>query len=224
MPEKLLVVEDDNALQKILCNFLQSEGFLTDHSSTGSLAIKKINESIYDLVLLDLGLPDIQGETVLQNVRKTHPNLPVIILTAKSKPHEVAQGLNLGANDYLAKPFSIEELLARINARIRKHTVKNGKLKISNLYLDLNKMIAIRDKQQIELTKTEFELLKFLIENAGKVLSREAILNHVWDYTSDVETRVVDVYIGYLRNKIDKGFTNKLIKNKRGFGYLMEKD
>ena len=172
--------------------------------------------------MLDLGLPDIQGETILKKVRGDYPDLPIIILTAKSKPQEVADGLNLGADDYLPKPFAAEELLARINARIKKAKTKNDTITVSDLTLNLSKMVAKRGSKNISLTKTEFELLKFLMENKGRVLSREIILNNVWGYTTEIESRVVDVYMGYLRKKIDKKYTNKLIKNKRGFGYYFD--
>ena len=222
MDAKILVVEDDTVLQKVIVKFLQNEGFVVDSVATGSDALVKIERSHPALVLLDLGLPDMQGETVLREIRQNHEDIPIVILTAKSKPHEIAEGLNLGADDYLPKPFAAEELLARINARMG--TEKNvDELKVSDLSLDLRKMEAKRKNKKIELTKTEFELLKYMLLNAGQVLSREMILNHVWGYSSNVESRVVDVYVGYLRKKVDAGFSKKLIVNKRGFGYLIEK-
>lgn len=222
MASKILVVEDDKDLQSTLSKFLKSEGFIAEVSSTGSDALKKIEKSMPNLVLLDLGLPDIQGETVLSTIRSDYPLLPVVILTAKSKPAEIAQGLNLGADDYLAKPFAVEELLARINARIKNGGNNKEVISVGDVTLDLFKMSVTRDDKIIDLTKTEFYLLKFLLENTGRVLSRDLILNHVWGYSTEVESRVVDVYMGYLRKKIDKGFKKKLIVNKRGFGYLIE--
>jgi DNA-binding response OmpR family regulator len=222
MDLKLLIVEDDIELQKVLSNLLQSEGFIVEVASTGSAALRKIEKIIPDLILLDLGLPDIQGETVLQTVRKDFPEIPVVILTAKSNPHDIAKGLNLGADDYLPKPFAVEELLARIKARLKRTTYDNNNHRVGDLVLNKDKMVAKRAGNNINLTKTEFDLLSFLITNKGKVLSRSVILNHVWGFSSDVESRVVDVYIGYLRNKIDDGFKNKLIKNKRGFGYFID--
>ena len=221
MTVSLLIVEDDLPLQKVLSDVLKEEGFITEVVGTGSDALLKIDKSLPSLVLLDLGLPDIQGETVLMRIREDHPDLPVVILTAKSKPHEIAAGLNLGADDYLPKPFAVEELLARINARVKKGTNKDY-MEISGLTLDLAKMAVTREGHEINLTKTEFELLQFLIENKGRVLNRDIILNHVWGYSPNVESRVVDIYIGYLRKKIDKGFSKKLIKNKHGFGYFFD--
>jgi DNA-binding response OmpR family regulator len=220
--KKILIVEDDKDLQNILSELLKDEGYLIETASNGSTALKKIENTKPHLVLLDLGLPDIQGETILTIIRNDYPEIRVIILTAKSKPEEIAQGLNLGADDYLSKPFASEELFARIHARVKPESNNNGQLKLGDLILDLNKMIAIRNESKINLTKTEFNLLKFLMENVGHVVSRDLILNHVWGYTTDVESRVVDVYIGYLRDKIDTGFKKKLIKNKRGFGYMID--
>ena len=222
MTKKILIVEDDSDLQSTLSELLKGEGFLTETASNGSIALKKIEKMQPDLVLLDLGLPDIQGETILTKVRNDYPDIRVVILTAKSKPQEIAQGLNLGADDYLSKPFAAQELFARINARVRSEDKVHGKLKLEDLTLDLNRMTAVRNGSVIDLTKTEFDLLRFLMENAGHVMSRDIILNHVWGYTTDVESRVVDVYIGYLRDKIDTGYKKKLIKNRRGFGYLID--
>jgi two-component system response regulator MprA len=222
MAAKLLIVEDDSALQKSVNDLLQAEGYITETASSGADALRKIEKTSPDLILLDLGLPDIQGESILKIVREDYPEMPVIILTAKSKPQEIAAGLNLGADDYLAKPFAVEELLARINVRLKRRAENGRSLDIGDLALDLSKMVATRNGKEIILTKTEFSLLEFLMQNQGRVLSRDVILNHVWGYSSNVESRVVDIYIGYLRKKIDEGASTKLIKNKRGFGYLID--
>lgn len=222
MAGKILIVEDDKTLQKVIGDFLKDEGFITETASTGSEALVKIDNALPALVLLDLGLPDIQGETILVQIRQDYPELPVVILTAKSKPQEIAAGLNLGADDYLAKPFAAEELLARINARIKARNNHLEYLEVQDLYLDLTRMTAKRGSRNIVLTKTEFTLLEFMMKSAGRVLPRELILNHVWGYSTDVETRIVDIYIGYLRKKIDDGFEHKLIQNKRGFGYMID--
>lgn len=222
MQNRLLIVEDDIALQRVLIDLLQDEGFLTEAVSTGAKALHKLDKTLPHLVLLDLGLPDIQGETVLAKIRSDFPELPVVILTAKSKPHQIAQGLNLGADDYLPKPFAVEELLARINARL-KLTSRDQTMPLAagDVRLDQARKVAFKGKSKVELTKREFELLQFLLENKGRVLSRDIILNHVWDYPTEVESRVVDIYIGYLRKKIDTGNKPKLIRNKRGFGYYI---
>lgn len=222
MTTNLLLVEDDQALQKVLENFLHDEGFNTQVASTGSEALLKVDATLPDLVLLDLGLPDIQGETVLQRIRQKYPNLPIIVLTAKSKPNEVAAGLNLGADDYLPKPFAAEELLARINARLKRDEPKKDRLEFDDFVLDFARMTAHRSNKEINLTKTEFDLLEFLVKNRGRVMNRSTILNHVWGFSPNIESRVVDIYIGYLRKKIDQDFSKKLIHNKRGFGYYMD--
>ena len=193
---------------------------MVEEAGTGSEALRKIETSSQDLVLLDLGLPDIAGESVLQTIRKINPQLPVVILTAKSKAFEIAQGLNLGADDYLAKPFAAEELLARIKARLRNTGQDKKNLQFADLWVNLDKREVKRGKKEIRLTKTEFELLVYLMRNKGKVLTKDILLNHIWQYSLEIESRVVDVYIGYLRKKIDKNHAQKLIKNIRGVGYL----
>ncbi len=223
MSLKLLIVEDDTDLQKVLSGLLQAEGFLVEVASTGSEALLKIEKTQPTLVLLDLGLPDIQGETVLKQTRGNYPHIPVVILTAKSKPQDIAEGLNLGADDYLPKPFAVEELLARINARIKNNGKSSDVMRSGDLILNLSTMTAKRGNREINLTRTEFQLLKFLLENSGRIVTREMMLNHVWGYSTDVESRVVDVYVGYLRKKINDGFEKELIRNKRGFGYFIDK-
>lgn len=222
MTEKILIVEDDKDLLAVLIDLLKDEGYFIEEATTGSEAIKKIQNSSLNLVLLDLGLPDISGESVLEKIRAQNPQLPVVILTAKSKASEIAEGLNLGADDYLAKPFSAEELIARIKARLRNVSSDAKTLDVSDLSLNLDSREAKRGQKVIELTKTEFELLVLLMKNKGRVLTRDIILNHVWQYSDDIESRAVDVYIGYLRKKIDEGNSQKLIKNVRGVGYTIK--
>lgn len=222
MLTRILIVEDDIELLNSLEELLQTEGYITVKAKNGSEALKKIEEGNFGLVLLDLGLPDISGESVLAHVRKYYPDLHVVILTAKSDPTDVAKGLNLGADDYLAKPFAVEELLARIKARIRKEGQDQKKVKIHDLEVDYELKEVRRAGKEIVLSKTEFDLLEYMLANRGRVLTREEILNHVWSYSPEVESRVVDVYIGYLRKKIDKGSTKKLIQNKYGFGYILK--
>ena len=222
MPEKILIVEDDKDLLQVLRDLLRDGGYFIEEATTGSQALKKIQNSSLNLILLDLGLPDISGESVLEKIRAENPHLPVVILTAKSKASEIAEGLNLGADDYLAKPFAAEELIARIKARLRNVSSDTKTLQVSDLSLNLDSREAKRGQKAIELTKTEFELLVLLMKNKGRVLTRDIILNHVWQYSDDIESRAVDVYIGYLRKKIDAGNSQKLIKNVRGFGYTIK--
>lgn len=220
MKHKILLVEDNLDLQTPLKSFLLESNYLVDQAFTGGQALKKVEDNIPDLVLLDLGLPDIDGETVCARLKKYSPELPIIILTAKNTPKDAARGLNLGADDYVPKPFDMEELLARIQTRLRQPG-SNSKLVIADLSLDAKSYEVIRNGKKINLSPTEFNLLEYLMINKGKVLGREAILNRVWSYDCDVQTRVIDVYVGYLRKKIDGGFKNKLIECVRGFGYTI---
>ncbi len=223
MYHKLLLVEDDSDLQESIKSFLVDAGFLVDTAGTGAKAIKSALEKPPDVVILDLGLPDMSGETVFREIKKAIPEIPIIFLTAQNTSSDMVKGLELGADDYIAKPFDEQVLIARINARIRPET-NSSIVKIKDLVLDRNKVKVTREGREIMLTQREFMLLEFLIQNKGRVLSRELLLNRVWGYSSDVNSRSVDVYIGYLRKKIDKGFKTQLIHSIRGFGYLIKND
>lgn len=216
----IVVVEDNSELQRYLKDLLLENGFAARVASTGVSALNIIKNSPADLVLLDLGLPDVSGESVCKEIRRELPDLQIIILTAKDTKEDVIQGLNLGADDYITKPFVGDELLARIKARLREK--REERLKIADLVLDSKSLEVKRSKKLINLSPKEFKLLYYLINNSGRVLSREMILNRIWSYSPDIETRVVDVYMGYLRKKIDKGFSKKLIHSVRGFGYMLK--
>jgi DNA-binding response OmpR family regulator len=221
MMNTVLVIEDDKELQKFLLELLMEEGFTAKAVSEGSKVMDMVERTNPDVVLLDLGLPDIAGETVCKEIKKAYPELPVIMLTAKSGVTDVVQGLNLGADDYVTKPFVAEELIARINARLRRPHEKT-KLKVADLELDQQSFEVKRGDQEIPLTPQEFKLLQYLMSNSGRVLTREMILNKIWLFSSDVGTRVVDVYVGYLRKKIDSQHDKKLIHSVRGFGYTIK--
>jgi len=220
MKNKILLVEDNVDLQTPLKSFLLENNYLVEQAFTGAQALKKFEENLPDLVLLDLGLPDISGETICSRFKQYAPDLPIIILTAKNTPKDAAKGLGLGADDYIPKPFDLDELLARIQTRLR-HPGANSKLTIADLSLNTKTYDVFRNGKKINLSPTEFNLLEYLMINQGKVLSREAILNRVWSFDSDVQTRVIDVYIGYLRKKIDGNSKEKLIQCVRGFGYTI---
>ncbi len=222
MLSKILVVEDDQSLQKYLKELLLDNQFSVQVSADGISALNTIAKLPPDLVILDLGLPNMSGESVCQEVRKKYPELPVIILTAKDSVQDIVQGLNLGADDYMTKPFVADELLARINARLRKTNGADPKLKVDNLELDEKALEVKRDGRLIQLTPQEFKLLEYLMRNKGRILTREMILNRVWLYSQDIETRVVDVYIGYLKKKVDAPFDKKLLHSVRGFGYMIK--
>ena len=218
----IMVVEDDEGIQTYLKELLLDNGFNVITASDGITALKIIKKSVPDLVLLDLGLPDMSGESVCKQIHKELPDLRVIILTAKDTPHDIIQGLDLGADDYITKPFVADILIARIHARLRRKLGDNSKLKVGDLELDTKTLEVHRGEKEIQLTPQELKLLQYMIQNKGRILTRDMILNRLWLSSVDIETRIVDVYIGYLRKKIDRGFDQKLIHSVRGFGYMIK--
>lgn len=222
MAKTILVVEDDLGLQKYLKELLLDNGYSVQIAADGPQALNSIQKLAPDLVLLDLGLPNMTGEAVCLEIRKKYPDIRVIILTAKDGVSDIVQGLDLGADDYMTKPFVADELLARIKARLRYKDGGEAKLNVGDLELDNETLEVKRGDRMIQLTPQEFKLLQYLISNKGRILTREMILNRVWLYSPDIETRVVDVYVGYLRKKIDQGVEKKLIHSVRGFGYMIK--
>lgn len=220
MVYKVLVVEDEQGIQEYLKEFLLDNAYSVETASDGISALNLLKKNVPDLVILDLGLPNMGGEAVCSEIKKKYPDLPVIILTAKDAPTDVVHGLNLGADDYITKPFVAEILLARVKARLRHGATDN--LAVADLELNNKTMEVKRAGKLLPLSPQEFKLLEYLATNKGRVLTREMILNRVWLYSYDVDTRVVDVYIGYLRKKVDKGYKKKLIHSVRGFGYIMK--
>lgn len=221
MVNTILVVEDDASLQKYLKELLLEHGYSVQTAGDGIQALNMIQKSVPDLVILDLGLPNMSGEAVCLEVRKKYPDLRVIILTAKDSVSDVVKGLDLGADDYVTKPFIADELIARVKARLR-HINGDVKLKVDDLELDNKTLEVKRGNGLIQLTPKEFQLLQYLMNNKGRVLTREMILNRIWLYSPDIETRVVDVYMGYLRKKVDGTSKKKLIHSVRGFGYMIK--
>lgn len=222
MASSVLIVEDDNGLQKYLRELLLDNAFAVQTAGDGVAALNSIEKIAPDLVVLDLGLPNMTGEAVCLEIRKKYPDLPVMILTAKDSISDIVHGLNLGADDYMTKPFNADEFLARIKARLRQTDGSDAKLKVSDLELDKKTLEVKRGGTPIQLTPKEFKLIQYLMSNKGRILTREMILNRIWLYSPDIETRVVDVYMGYLKKKIDKGFDKKLIQSVRGFGYTIK--
>lgn len=222
MINTILVVEDDKGLQKYLKELLLDNGYAVHTVSDGIAALEYFKKTAPDLMVLDLGLPTMGGETVCQEVRKKYKDLPIIILTAKDSITDIVKGLNFGADDYITKPFVADEFLARIKARLRKQGENGNTLKIADLELDNRTLEVKRSGKLIQLTPQEYKLLQYLMSNKGRILTREMILSRIWLYSSDVETRVVDVYIGYLRKKIDSGFPKRLLHSVRGFGYMIK--
>lgn len=220
MSSSVLVVEDDENQREVLVKLLIDDGFSVNSVGTGAEAIKFLEKFRPDIMLLDLGLPDISGETVLSASRKMYPDLPVIILTARGASADVVSGFRLGADDYVSKPYNIDEILARIKARLNRLKTSD-KLVVGDLEIDEKTFEVRRAGRKITLTPKEFKLLEYLMVNKGQVLSRDMILSRVWMYSPDMETRAVDVYIGYLRRKVDKGFKKSLIQSVRGYGYML---
>ena len=222
MAKSILVVEDDIGVQKYLKELLLDNGYSVQSVADGIAALNYLQKLRPDLVLLDLNLPNMTGESVWQEIRKQWPELQIIILTAKDQVDDIVQGLSLGADDYMTKPFVADELLARIKARLRGLNGVDSKLQVGDLELDDKTLTVHRGGEQIQLTPQEFKLLEYLMSNKGRILTREMILNRVWLLNPDIETRVVDVYMGYLRKKIDADHNQKLIQSVRGFGYMIK--
>ncbi len=220
MTNKILIVEDEKNIRDYLVEAFKDANYKTVSTGDGAEALKIIKEDNLDLVILDLGIESISGETVCIEAKRHNPHLPIIILTAKNTSKDVVRGLDIGADDYISKPFDTEELLARVRVRLKQQG--SDILQIEDLTLNTKTLEVKRADKKISLTAKEFKLLEYLMINSGAVLSRETILDHIWLYSPDIETRVVDVYIGYLRKKIDEGFDRKLIQSVRGFGYTIK--
>jgi two-component system copper resistance phosphate regulon response regulator CusR len=222
---RILIVEDDAALASFIRKGLEAEHHVVDVANEGIQGRAMAMEFDYDLVVLDLNLPGMDGVSVLKGLRQRKANLPVMILTARSRVEERVQCLDSGADDYLMKPFSYLELSARARALLRRsHLPSESVLKVRDLSLDRVQRRVERAGRTIELTTKEFALLEYLMRNAGRRLTRAMIIEHVWNLTFDSTTNVVDVYINYLRRKIDEGFTPLLIHTVRGVGYLLSSE
>ena len=221
----VLIVEDDARIASFLDKGLRAEGYVTTIASNVAEAntFSDALDTDLDLVLLDLGLPDGVGDEVLQRLRQRHSDVSVIILTARSDVADKVRGLDLGANDYVTKPFVFEELLARIRAALRTATQPTTtELVVGDLRLDLLTKVAWRANQRIELAPREWALLELFMRNPTHVLSRQRILNQVWEYGFDAGSNVVDVYVGYLRRKLNKPGLEQMFHTVRGAGYRLQ--
>ena len=222
---RLLYAEDEEDLNKVVTKKLTEEGFSVDSCFDGRKAIDNVQFTEYDAAILDIMMPHADGFAVLKELRKLKKNTPVLFLTARDSIEDRVTGLDSGANDYLVKPFSFEELLARIRVLTReKHNLTENILSIGDLELNLSSHIVTRGGTEISLTSKEYQLLEYLLYNKEKVLSREKIENHIWNYDYEGGTNVIDVYIRYLRKKIDDGFPTKLIHTVRGAGYVIREE
>lgn len=222
--KKILLIEDEVNISRFVELELKYEGYIVDKAFDGRAGLDKALKENFDLILLDVMLPSLNGMEVLRRLRQSSET-PVIMLTAKDQITDKVMGLDIGADDYMTKPFAIEELLARIRVALKRN-VNNSKklnlLQVGDLKLDLEKYTVSYKDEGIELTKREFDLLKYLIENKDIVLTRDKILDQVWGYEYIGDTNVVDVYIRYLRTKIDERFNAKFIHTIRGVGYLLK--
>jgi len=217
---RILIAEDDEALAQFVRQGLEGEHYSVDVFPDGEQASAAASESEYDVVVLDLNLPKLDGVSVLRQLRVKKPTLPVLVLTQRTRVEDRVQCLDTGADDYLGKPFSFSELSARIRALVRRsHLPSESVLTIDDLKLDRVEHRVERAGRRIDLTAKEFSLLEYLMRNAGRRVTRSMIIEHVWNLTFDTTTNVVDVYINYLRRKIDDGHAIKLIRTVRGVGY-----
>src|SRR5712671_2010485 len=217
---RILIAEDDAALAGFVRQGLQGEHYAVDVVEDGEQARAMGSEFDYDLVILDLNLPKLDGVSVLRHLRLKRPSLPVLVLTQRSRVEDRVQCLDTGADDYLPKPFSFGELSARIRALVRRsHIPSESVLAIDDLKLDRVERRVERSGRRIDLTTKEFALLEYLMRNVGRCVTRAMIIEHVWNLTFDTTTNVVDVYINYLRRKVDDGHATKLIRTVRGMGY-----
>jgi DNA-binding response OmpR family regulator len=214
---RILIVEDEPRLASFLERGLKSRGYSTKVVEDGSAATAIAADEDFDLIVLDLGLPDLDGLSVLRELRRRGERLPVIVLTARTDLADMIEGLDAGGNDYVTKPFKLEELLARIRAQLREGSSEPTLLEAGPVTLDLRTRKAIVDGQTIDLTAREFTMLETLMHHSGQVLSREQLLSHVWGYDYDPGSNIVEVYIGYLRRKIG----TEAIETVRGMGYRL---
>lgn len=223
---KVLIVEDDQKISRFLELELQHEGYETDTAADGRKGLGKVNAITYDIVLLDLMLPELSGIEVCRRMRNAKNHTPVIMLTAKDDVSDKVTGLDSGADDYVTKPFAIEELLARIRVAVSRTRRKQPytALEAGFLKIDNNAHKVLYGSEEIDLTGREYDLLLYLMENRGTALVRDKILNEVWGFSYAGETNVVDVYVSYLRAKIDQRFGVDIIKTVRGVGYMIEAD
>ena len=221
---RLLVVEDDKKLASYIVKGFREAGFAVDHCVDGEEGLVMATGSDYDAAIVDIMLPRLNGLTLVKELRKQRSFVPVLILSAKASVDDRVKGLQTGGDDYLPKPFAFAELLARVQALVRRGSreAEPSTLSVGDLRLDLLSRKVTRAGKKIELQAREFALLEYLMRNAGRVVTKTMILDHVWDYSFDPQTNVVDVLVCRVRNKVDKDFEPKLIRTMRGMGYVLD--
>lgn len=222
---KILVIEDEPKLVSILKEGLENDSFEVDIAFDGQIGEKLALRNSYDLIILDIIIPYKNGIELCRTIRSSNNSVPIIMLTALSSIEDKLTGFDAGADDYLAKPFELKELMARVKALVKRSSgiiQSSNSIKMGDLELDLDKKIAKRDNRIIELSSKEFHLLEYLMRNKGRVLSRTDIAEKVWDLDFDTNTNIIEVYINILRKKIDKDFDKKLIQTRKGLGYFID--
>lgn len=220
---RILVVEDEKQLLKLIGKRFKEEGYAFDLASDGKEGLNFAEATEYDVIILDLMLPSIDGFTIIQKLRAKNISTPIIVLTAKSAIKDKVNGLDYGADDYITKPFSFEELIARVRAMLRrKLDEKETILTCRDLTLDLISREVYRNNNLIELTTKEFAILEYFLRNKGRILTKSQIAEHVWNYEFDYQSNIIEVYIRYLRKKIDDDYEKKLIHTIRGVGYKIK--
>jgi len=222
VPMRILVIEDEKRIAELIARGLENAGYQVDSAEEGAKGLEMAHAQDYDLIILDLMLPDMDGLRVLERLRNRKVCPPILILSALGAVDDRVKGLERGADDYLAKPFSFNELLARVRALLRRGQPLPERLQVGDLVLDVTRRRVSRSGQPIELAPKEFSILEFLMRNAGRPLTRTAIVEHVWEMDYDGLTNIVDVYIRHLRSKIDDRWPQKLIRTVRGIGYMIE--
>jgi len=220
---KILITEDELRLLKMLARRLSEEGFVVDTAKDGKVSLHLINTYKYDCIILDIMLPGIDGLSIIKSIRAKKINTPILLLTAKSSVSDRVKGLETGADDYLIKPFSLEELVARIKNLLRRETLMIvNELSISDLTLNISTREVKRAGKIIELTTKEYALLGYFLRNKEMLLTKAQIAENIWNYDFKYDSNIVEVYINYLRSKMDKNFKERLIHNVRGMGYVMK--
>ncbi|QJU07912.1 response regulator transcription factor [Candidatus Saccharibacteria bacterium oral taxon 488] len=220
---RILLIEDDTAIARLLKEGLEDEVYAVDVAHDGDEGYRTAMADDYDVIILDVMLPEMNGYEVCRALRQDGNQTPILMLTARDAERDIVEGLDIGADDYLAKPFSFEVLLARIRALLRRPNEKLEEvLRVGDLTLDPSSKKVMRASQEINLTAKEYGVLEYLMRNASKVLSKEQIISHVWDFDADVLPNNVELFIMFLRRKIDKPFDSKLIHTVPGFGYKLE--
>lgn len=226
--KRILVVEDEIRLAQILSKQLEESGFVAEIASDGYVGKRMIEQNDYDLIVLDINLPLLNGYELCKEIRKTNSKIPIIMLTAFGTPDNKLIGFEAGADDYVLKPFDFRELLARINVFLKRSNsapvVPSRKLSIADFEMNLDTKTATRAGKKIDLTSKEFALMETFLRNKNKLLSREYIIEQVWDLDFETGTNIIDVYVNYLRKKVDKDFDKKLIHTKYGFGFYCSED